>query len=309
VFSRIIPFILCYAVLWGCNSSEKQAELLYQQGMRDKTHGQFQQALQRFQAAVMYNSQHPNAQAELGMLLCRYGKYADGIKHLLKAHELAPRAFQSASYLGYAYHQRRDWLLAETYYGLAIQLAPNLVDVRQYLADVFEAQGKLEQAAQTLQELLDAYPDYDREAIILARIATLQYPEEPEAYVQLADAHVRHGEDRQGLRAYRQASTLPPNAPELLAQFGIFCAEREQFKTAVTFFEQAVNSGWSNDAEVWWWLAESQDALGNRSAAIEAYQQVLKYQPDYAGIHRRLAEVLEEAERHAEAADVLEKAF
>lgn len=307
--SRIISFAMCCVVLWGCGSSEKQAELLYQQGMRDKTHGQYQQAVQRFQAAVMHNPQHSNAQTELGMLLCRYGKYADGIKHLLKARELTPHAFQPVSYLGYAYHQRGNWMLAETYYKLAIQLAPNLVDVRQYLVDVFEAQGKWDQATQILQDLLKDYPNYERAAIIRARIATLRSPGDSEAYRQLADAHVRYGEVKQGLKAYGQASLLPADAPERLARFGVFCAERKQFKAAITYFEQALNDGWNNDAELWWWLAESQDALGNTSAAIEAYQNALHYQPNYPGIQQRLADVLEEAGRDAEAADMLERSF
>jgi len=296
-------------IVEGCDSSEKRAELLYQQGMKYKANKQFQPALQQFRRALVFDPHHVEARIELGMLLCRYRNYAEGIKHLLKAREEAPLAFQPASYLGYAYQRRQSWMLAESYYALAIQLAPQLVDVRQYLADVLEAQGKREQAAQVLQELLSNYPTYERAAIIRARIAMLRQAESPEAYQPLADAHVRYGEINQGLNAYRRALSLPVDAPELLARFGAFCAEREQFEAAVTYLEQAIEKGWRDDVEVWQWLAKSQDMLRNVPAAIEAYRKVLLYQPDRADIRNRLLVLLERNDRQAEAADVLEQAF
>ena len=303
-----ILFFVAWGLLGGCgNSPEKTAEHYYQEGLRLRSNRRFQEALQYFQAAVGQSSEHIGAQLELGILLCRYGEYAQCIKHLLKAHELAPQESRAASYLGYAYQQRRNWRLAESYYTAALQLAPNLADVRQYLTDVLERQGKLEQAAQTLQALLDYNPKYARAAIVHARIATFRQPENPETHVQLADAHVRGDEIEQGLHAYRRAVPNGSDDGELFARFGVFCAERQQFAAAATYLTHAIEQGRNDDAELWWWLATSYDALGDMAAAIEAYRAVLAYQPDYAGVRQHVVALLEQNNQPAEAADLLEQ--
>lgn len=304
----MILFIVAWGFLGGCKySPEETAEYYYQEGSRLKSNRRFQEALQYFQAAVDQSSEHVGAHLELGILLCRYGEYAQCIKRLLKAYELAPQESRAASYLGYAYQQRRNWRLAESYYAAAIQLAPNLTDVRQYLTDVFERQGKLEQAAQTLQTLLDDNPNYEGAAVIHARIATFRQPENPETHAQLADAHVRRGEIKQGLHAYRRAVPNGSDDGEVLARFGVFCAERQQFDAAITYLTQAIEAGRNDDAELWWWLATSYDALDDIAAAITAYRNVLAYQPDYDGIRQHVIALLEQNGQSAEAADLLEQ--
>lgn len=295
-------------VMAGCGkSAEREAEQAYQQGLVAKAEGRFPQALEAFQAAVEREPQHAGAQLELGMLLCRYGEHGACIRHLLKAHELAPRAAKAVAYLGYAYQQRRNWQVAEAYYGRALELAPNLTDVYQYLADVLQQQGKLEQAARALEALAARFPEYDDLSVIQARIGTLRQPENLDAYEQLADAHVTRGDITQGLRAYRRAHPDIADNAALLAQFGIFCAQRQAREAAVAYLRQAIEQGRDGDGDAWWWLATVQDDLGNAALAIDAYRQVLTLQPEHADARQRLVALLEDCGRSAEAADVLER--
>jgi Tfp pilus assembly protein PilF len=238
-----------------------------------------------------------------------FGQYPECVKQLLKARETTPLALEPVTYLGYAYHQLARWTLAETYYTLAIQRAPNLVDVRLYLADVLEAQAKNEQSVQTLEELLEQFPEYERAAIIRSRIAVLRDPGNTEASLQLADAYVRSGEIESGHTAYARTLSLRPNTPEFWAKFGVFCAEREQFEVALTYLQRVLDVGVTDDAEVWIWLAKSYDMSGNIQAAIETYQHALQAQPERTDIRNRLLVTLERNGREAEAADVLEEGF
>jgi tetratricopeptide (TPR) repeat protein len=295
--------------LVGCNTPKKRAESLYRKGLQQTEQGQFPQALQQFRYALLHNPDHIGARIELGILLCRYGQYAESVKHLLRARESDTDNIQSLVYLGYAHQQLGYWGLAEQYYVQALQRVPNLVDVRFYLADVLEAQDKLQAAAQTLQEILVRYPEHERAAILQARINVLQHPESPKAHRELAAIYLEHGEVVKGVKAYERSTSLDPADPVSLARFGRFCAEREQFELAATYLSRAIEFGLTGEPEVWVWLGKSQDVLGNFQDAVEAYQSALRQRPELAEIRQRLVTLLEQMGRQNEAAELLEQGF
>ncbi|MBD3309467.1 tetratricopeptide repeat protein [candidate division KSB3 bacterium] len=292
----------------GCNASQREADRYYQAGLTAKAHSNFQQARTQFRLAIEQYPPHVEAHLELGLLLCRYQRYQQAIKHFLRARQYGETSYKPSAYIGYAYERLGRWKFAERAYKRAIHLAPKLIDIRLRLADVLEWQGKYQHAGAIVQEALTLKPDLETGAFLRARAALLQQPP-PEIHLALADLYVRQGKIQRGLTEYAKARSFNPKVPDDLLQFGIFCFERDQFAPAVTYLEQAKHAGGEAQLDIRARLAIAYDELGQLPEAIQEYQAVLRLQPEWYEIHERLAELLQQVDRPAEAADELEKLF
>ena len=300
--------LLC-SLLLACDSAPRKAEQAYQAGLVAKNRGAAAEALQQFRRARALNPQQGNAYLEIGGLLCQERQYGAAVKHLLRALEYGAAAAQANASLGYAYEQLGHRQLAEQFYREALVLAPKAAELRLRLADLLEAQDRWREAADVLQAALTLTTDRANEAFLKARVALLRQPQSPETYLALADLYISNGDIPKGLAAYRKAAPLDPQAPDTLAQFGLFCAERRQWQTAAAYLQKALALGVSNPSAVRAVLGSVYAESGQTPEAITEYQAVLKIQPDAPEIRLKLADLLEQAKQFAEAANVLEGIF
>jgi Tfp pilus assembly protein PilF len=306
---KIACISLIFIVFLGCKSSQREAEQSYQEGIRSKEHGEFYQAMQQFRSAITLNPQHINAYIEIGGLLCQEKQYAEAIKYLLRAVEYGATSYKPYAYMGYAYEQLGSLSFAERYYKQAIIRSPKLIDVRLHLADILETQEKRHEASDALDEVLALKPDIENEAVIRARISLLRQPQSPDVHRALADVYIYSGNIQKGFAEYRKFDRLEPGNPQMLANFGIFCAEREQFTTAEAYLKKAIELGVTNQPEVRASLGRVCEKLGKLPEAIEEYRAVLQLQSDLYDIRLKLADLLEQVNQYAEAADLLENLF
>lgn len=293
----------------GCGSSKRTAEQRYQEGIHYKARGDLERAVDLFYEALTYNSHYVDAYIELGILMCRYKQYPDAVKYLLRAIEHGADSYKPYAYMGYAYEQLDNVAFSVHYYRQAIHRAPQVVDVRLHLADMLEAQGKRQEAAGVLEEILTINQAEVNTELIQARIALLQQPESREIHREMADAYLRHGEIHKGITEYHRYLPLDPGHPENLAKFGILCAEREQYEVAARYLEQAAALGLAERTEARIALGTSYEQLGKIEWALGEYQAALRLEPELSDIRLKVVALLEKTGKPEEAADMLEKSL
>lgn len=305
----IVEAVILCSIVSGCSSLEHTAEQHYQEGLKHKEQREFRQAAQQFQLAIRQNPQHANAFMELGILFCRDRNYRQAIKHLLRAVEYDSSSYRPYAFIGYAYERLGRLNFSEQWYKRAITQASGLIDVRLRLADGLELQGKRQEAADMLGEVLEMKPDIENAEAISSRASLLRQPESPEVHHAMADVYIRHGQIQRGLSEYRKFEIFDPEDPGTLVNFGLFCLERDQFSTAAAYFQRAKYLGWTEQFEVRAGLGIAYEQLGKIEEAIQEYRATLDIQPDWYEIHLKLAELLEQLDRPIEAADELEQIF
>jgi Tfp pilus assembly protein PilF len=309
IILRIVGIICLSVAFGGCQTQNRTAEKAYQDGLRAQNQGDSPAAFRQFQRAVSQNPRHAKAWIASGKLLYQNHQYANAIKQLLKAVEYGGGSADLYAYLGHAYMQLGNNKLAEQFYQRALTYTADALDVRLHLADLLEAQGRWHETAAQISSALIEHPQVENEALLKARMALLRQPQKPDIYRALADLYISYGEIQKGLAAYQRFAPVDPQTPKTLAQFGIFCQERQQFKVAAEYLQKAVAAGVIDQPAVWAALGKTAEALGQNPEAIKAYRMTLQRQPQNQEIRLHCAALLEQAKQTTEAADVLEEGF
>ncbi len=118
------------------------------------------------------------------------------------------------------------------------------------------------------------------EAIRLYELAISQGEKKAVVYADLALAYDRYGNAEKAEEMLNQARNTAPKDREVLRRAGIFSFYREDYETAIRFFEQALPDQETkkmseSDVQTLSFLAESKKKLGKTAEAIELYQSVI----------------------------------
>ncbi|MGQ9503560.1 MAG: tetratricopeptide repeat protein [Thermogutta sp.] len=191
--------IVCLA---GCAAVTTQS--LNAEGVRLYQQARYQEALQRFGQALIYDSNDPSAYYNIAAVYHR---------------------------LSELYHQPEDRSRAETYYQLALTKDPNHMAARRGLAVLLTAQGRSQEAIAMLQNWAASWPQSAEPRVELARLYE-EMGDRASAQKTLLDAlavdprniralnalgHLREmsGEKELALSHYEQSLQLNQKQPEL----------------------------------------------------------------------------------------------
>ncbi len=156
---------------------------------------------------------------------------------------------------------------AETYCRKAIAAHPEYITARLYLADAFEAQGKLDEAIQ----------EY-RQALAL----------EPDNYVALNKFSAsldQHGLTGEALKELRRSLAIQPDQPGAHAQMGRILMETHQLPEAVEELTRALRFDPAN-ANLHNGLGVALIQLGEDERAVEQFSEAVRIDPAYAEARR-----------------------
>ncbi|PIE35439.1 hypothetical protein CSA56_04205 [candidate division KSB3 bacterium] len=308
LISMMLAILLSH-LLFGCHSSSPTTEDYYQEGLKYKSQNAFQQAAEQFRLALSLNPHHADSHRERGIVLCHTQNYRQAVKHLLRAQQYGDVSYHVASWMGYAYERLKKWNLAEHFYQEALKRAPTLIDIRLRLADLFEQQNKRQNAAEILLEALALKPDIESADFLQHRALLLQQPQSQEIHQELADLYIRHGDMTRGIYEYRQAQSLEDDNPDDVLEFAIFCLNREQYASALNYFQQAESLGHSAQPDVRAGLGVAYEQLERYEDAVREYRTVLHLEPQWHELHLKIAELLKKLHKPLEAADELEHLY
>jgi len=118
-------------------------------GLALEAKGRRDEALEQFQEAVNLGS-YAFAHLNLGLAYVKRGQQDKGIAHLRTAVRLWPTLPEAHLFLGYGLKRGENFVEAEREYRKAIELRPNYLKAYRYLADLYEAQGRMDEAVATL---------------------------------------------------------------------------------------------------------------------------------------------------------------
>lgn len=270
---------------------------------------QYQKAEEHFRAALKQDPAYIDARMEFGKFLYRQRRFRDGLKQFLALTGQGAESFRISAMLGYGYEQLRHISLAEQWYRRAIRQNPNLTDARLRLADLLEAQGRRQDAARLLREVLKINPFADESEELEARSQLLRQANNPDAHYALADIYIRSGRISRGTQEYLAAVPFEENDPHAMVEFAIFCLKRDQFATALAYFQKARDAGLDAKLEVRAGMGKAYEKLERFAEAATEYQAALQIDPEWHTLRLRIVDILKKAGNPTAAANELEQIF
>jgi tetratricopeptide (TPR) repeat protein len=95
-------------------------------------------------------------------------------------------------------------------------------------------------------------------------------------------------------RLVRRAMQVNSKQGPLYYQLGLIRYRQKQYRSALEFFHQALDTGPTNDVQVWRSIGDVQLELFDRDAAFQAYTEALRIQPQDARTHLALGRFYQE---------------
>jgi tetratricopeptide (TPR) repeat protein len=225
-------------------------------------HGQIDEALQQYQAAVALYPQGDLEQSDLGAALLEKERYPEAIEHLEKALTLNPKLQPAENNLALAYSDIGDYEQAAAHYRKALQIDPNAMGSLMNLGSVLKQQGNLEGA-------IECY-----------RQGTEQFPKEVEPWRRLGEALMAKQEPARAAEAWQQAVRLAPDNSDLWLDLGNADVMETNYAGAADSFRNAVKLN-PDTAGLHYNLGLVLGLQGNREAEKEELTKALQLKPDY----------------------------
>lgn len=152
---------------------------------------------------------------------------------------------------------------------LALQQDPQDVETLALKAGVLAATGKREEAIEIYRAILDLKPDYEMAAIFIAGL------------------YEETGENRKAEKTLEQFTKHNPEAYQSFFELGRLNLVDEQWAAAKKYFTKVTELE-PEFARGWIGLGFACEGLGDRPAAIVAYQHAIELNPDDRALHRQL---------------------
>jgi tetratricopeptide (TPR) repeat protein len=268
------------------------------------------------------NSVNPDEAAQFAMALARGGLSDAALDLLATARTRNPDSFSLLYTLGVINGERKHYEEAQRYLTEALRAKPADVPTLRALARVVRARGELEKALSYLVQARRLSPDdpavlYDfgvtalRMDLYLDALPALDkihrsYPRELNFTYALAAARFRNGENAAAVNLLKGYVVARPQDPAGFYLLGAALHSLKQYAEAETVLERSLKLKADVDTEYVLGLVQSE--LGNRVAAIESLQQVIRTKPDHPGAHTALGTAYREQGNLVEARTTLERA-
>ncbi len=265
---------------------------------------------------------NPQTHAEFAMLLAKSGLNEEGLRILETAQHNQPGSFSVLYGLGIINANLKRYDPAEEQLTAALNVKPDDGATLRALARIARAKRNLEKSLSHLVEarrlapkvpavlyefgvtafemdlLLDALPVFEE----LHR----DYPNEPAYLYALAAVRWKKGENLETARLMKRYVASRPRDAAGFYLLGAALLQQDQFAQARVALERSLVLKADPDTE--YLLGVSLDKLGNRSAAIKIFRQVIQARPDHAAAFSALGTAYREEGSYTEARVALERA-
>lgn len=263
--------------------------------------GSYQQAISHYQQAIDRRSDYEQAYINLAGVYARQTEYSTAIQVLTRGVAALPGSAELKFRLGWNYSVQGRYAAAVEQFQQVIRLDPQRHQAYDFIARMYMAEEKREEAQQLLQQALAAHPDA---SALLARLGVLlldagnpiqaseylarairEDPDHAEAYYSLGQAYLRTGLSDRGHAVLHYFELLQNNYQELL-----------DLKTAIVLNP--------SDAAACFGLGKVYGRIGRYEAARQAYLAVLKIDPSHIDAQNNLGNIYLRQQRPHQAIQV-----
>jgi len=269
----------------GLEIDPHQARAHYNIGTAHLQLGDGELAIAHYRRALEIRPGLVEARNNLGNAFQEQGRYEEAVQAYREA--LAVQIHPSFYHnLGSAFLEWDRPDSARVYFGKGLELDPDMRESYRGLADACLEENLLQTALQVLQEGRGRWPD----DVLLAQM--------------LGDVHAARGMEEAAIRAYRQSGK---SDVEIWLQLGQRATRRSDWEKARGYYQRAllIDEG---DGRVHNGLGEVKFADGDMGAALQAFRQALRLNPELASAYANIGRVFLKHGRGLEAVAALEKA-
>ena len=263
--------------------------------------GSYQQAISHYQQAIERRFDYEQAYINLAGVYARQTEYSTAIQVLTRGVAALPGSAELKFRLGWNYFVQGRHAAAVEQFQQVIRLDSQRHQAYDFIARMYMAQEKREEAQQLLQQALVAHPDA---SALLARLGVLlldagnpvqaseylerairEDPDHAEAYYSLGQAYLRTGLSDRGHAVLHYFEFLQDNYQKLL-----------DLKTAIVLNP--------SDAAACFGLGKVYGRIGRYEAARQAYLAVLKIDPSHIDAQNNLGNIYLRQQRPHQAIQV-----
>ena len=258
--------------------------------------GQWEEAASEYNKALSLD-ENAEAHANLAQIDVNLGRLDDAISHLKRAIELDPDQWMYPYRLGVLYAQQGRLPEAEAQYRAALALDDSRAEVHYALGQIAYQQCNLSGAVQSAKQAASLQSDYrgwlaamyaaqgreDDAATLYADLKKAP-PEDIFAHLSVGDHLMRREQWDEAARTYENVLDQPDLAPGVAsvahAALGKVYMQQERFQAAQAEFEQAL-ALWPANADAQSALGELALRQGDAAAALSAYEKAWALLPQF----------------------------
>jgi len=242
--------------------------------------GKFDEAIDRYKAALSWKPNYPEAHFFLGNALDQQGKPEGAISEYQMALRDKPTLQQAHIFLGVALAKQRKLAEAESHYLAALRINPESAVAHNNLAKVLQTGGRLD----------DAIEHYS---------AALKFdPHLAQAHNNLGVLLLARGKSLEGTRELREALRLNPDDLETKYNLALALIQQQQWNEAAELLGKVLEKR-GNDANAHCQFAVALTHLQRTREAMSHYASALLIQPDFPNALDGLSWILATAQNPA----------
>ncbi len=284
---------------YGDEQPQARADAWYQRGQAYRGLARYESALNAYRQAIDLNPNFADPWVSAGDVNATLERYDEAVEAYRRAVELEPAAAQPWNSLGDVYRVQEQYNQAAQAYRRAIELEPDFAWPYHNLGLINEIQQRYESAINYFEQAIK------RQAQPKARALS---------WDGLGNIYQAQQRNEQAVSAYQKAIELDPDLASAYHGLGQVYHALEQYEPAILRYQQAIEryEDAFDQATVWKDLGDSLAQVGRWDEAIDALQQAMDLDDEYArpwhslGNVYRLMGRLEDAGRAYERAIELE---
>ena len=254
---RIALLLIICSLLAGCatlggtkSESVPMGEVRFhiQEGDRYLSEGNYEKAVESYNAAIRIHPESIDAHAKLGEAYANHGEIDLALEEFAGIIQIKPDYSHAYNYRGFLYHNQEKWAEAAWEFESAIKVEPDSLYSLNYLGLVYKMMGRFDDAKEVLQKAIELDPEMDipdskdthnflglvyqdeanyEKAIAEFRRTLEHFPEDAVTHGYLGSALENSELYREAAKKYREALKYDPGYTfaktrlEALAQVGI----------------------------------------------------------------------------------------
>ena len=252
--------------------AQNDPEYIFVRGKHALLTDRLDDAIGDFKEALIVLHERPDVHTALGTAYVKQSRFADAIETFVDAQTRGATLPDIAQPFGDALEAQNKMAEAEDLYRQALNQVATRSDLRLRLAKHLITRKAHEEAFETLKAgvAIDSNNGH--------------------MHILLGDMYAAKNMRSEAIRHYERAIALGHDLPDLAARLGDLHLSQNRPERARTYLRKAINSG-INTAAIHASLGSTEETLGNRKAALAAYRQALKANPQNTKARQGIARI------------------